>query len=67
MKISTCGRTTPNANANAIANLIVNLQLNRKDKRGWMVEEGGGGGGELQGLLATRKHSEKCQLLVMYR
>jgi len=66
MKISTCGRTTPNANANAIANLIVNLQLNRKDKRGWKVAEGGGGG-ELQGLLATRKHSEKCQLLVMYR
>jgi len=44
MKISTCGRTTPNANANAIANLIVNLQLNRKDKRGWKVVEGGGGG-----------------------
>lgn len=44
MKISTCGRTTPNANANAIANLIVNLQLNRKDKRGWKVAEGGGGG-----------------------
>lgn len=55
MKISTCGRTTPNANANAIANLIVNLQLNRKDKHGCMVEEGGGRRGGVAGASGYKE------------